>query len=405
MTGCAHVELRCAPAIRAGVHHINGSGGRIRHRIPVSVHCFPSCHAPAPHRDFRSDPPYRVPDRGGGRAAHSQPAASKLLAHAETQLGFNLFERVKGRLVATREAEILTPEVARLNQDLNSVRRLAASLRDRPNGHLRLGCAPALGLGLLPGVVRASRDAQPGITFDIHTHHSAELVQGLLTRELDLAITFDTNDYPGLTRMGLGHTELVHLSRKPGAGPLRLSELSDMAGDTLIVLDAGDASGALLQMTLDAQGLDPQVAIQVQTHYVACALVDAGCGDAIVDAITAQAMLRPGMSLRRLDPPLRVRHQHHGAQPGSPVRAAPRPDRAAQGRLRSAPGRARRPACLNVLGVSPKATGARRRPFLLQDCPHSPKGTWARRKRGAGVRYAVEPRDRRCPPPRIISPA
>mgnify|MGYP002714996862 CR=1 FL=1 len=59
-------------------------------------------------------------------------------------------------------------------------------------------------------------------------------------------------------------------------------------------------------MALDAQGLDPQVAIQVQTHYVGCALVDAGCGDAIVDAITAQAMLRPGMHLRRLDPPLRV---------------------------------------------------------------------------------------------------
>lgn len=246
----------------------------------------------------------------------SQPAASKLLAHAESQLGFKLFDRVKGRLVATREAEILTPEIARLSQDLSSVRRLASNLRDRPNGHLRLGCAPALGLGLLPGVVRDSRNAQPGITFDIHTHHSAELVQGLLTRELDLAITFDTNDYPGLTRMGLGHTELVHLSRKPGTGPLRLSELSAASaaatsaaatsGDTLILLDAGDASGALLQLALDAQGLAPQVAIQVQTHYVACALVDAGCGDAIVDAITAQAMLRPGMNLRRLEPALRV---------------------------------------------------------------------------------------------------
>lgn len=241
----------------------------------------------------------------------SQPAASKLLAHAESQLGFKLFDRVKGRLVATREAEILTPEIARLSQDLSSVRRLASNLRDRPHGHLRLGCAPALGLGLLPGVVRDSRDAQPGITFDIHTHHSAELVQGLLTRELDLAITFDTNDYPGLTRMGLGHTELVHLSRRPAQGPLRLSELSEAtdaaaSGDTLIVLDASDASGALLQLALDAQGLAPQVAIQVQTHYVACALVDAGCGDAIVDAITAQAMLRPGMTLRRLEPALRV---------------------------------------------------------------------------------------------------
>ncbi|MNU02542.1 hypothetical protein D3C72_2462840 [compost metagenome] len=34
--------------------------------------------------------------------------------------------------------------------------------------------------------------------------------------------------------------------------------------------------------------------------------MEAGCGDAIVDAITAQAMLRPGMSLRRLEPALRV---------------------------------------------------------------------------------------------------
>ena len=156
----------------------------------------------------------------------TQPAASKLLASAEAQLGFKLFERVKGRLVATREADILTPEVARLNQDLDSVRRLAASLRDRPHAHLRLGCAPALGLGLLPGVVRDSRQAQPGLTFDIHTHHSTELVNGMLTRELDLAVTFDTRDTPGLTRIELGHTELVHLSAQPGHGPLASSRIS-----------------------------------------------------------------------------------------------------------------------------------------------------------------------------------
>lgn len=234
----------------------------------------------------------------------SQPAASKLLANAETQLGFKLFERVKGRLVATREAEILSPEVTRLNQDLSSVRRLAASLRERPHGHIRLGCAPALGLGLLPQVVRASRENRPGITFDIHTHHSAELVQALLNRELDLAVTFDMQDYAGLTRSPLGYTELVHLGRKPdGSDTTRLADLVD---DTLIVLDSRDASGALLQMAMDAQGLNPDVAIQVQTHYVACALAEAGCGEAIVDAITARAMLRPGMVMRRLDPVLKV---------------------------------------------------------------------------------------------------
>jgi len=234
----------------------------------------------------------------------SQPAASKLLAHAEAQLGFKLFERVKGRLIATREAEILTPEVTRLNQDLNSVRRLAASLRERPHEHIRVGCAPALGLGLLPQVVRASRDDRPGITFDIHTYHSAELVQGLLNRELDLAVTFDMQDYAGLTRAPLGYTELVHLGRTAERG--ETTRLADLVDDTLIVLDSRDASGALLQMAMDAQGLNPDVAIQVQTHYVACALAEAGCGEAIVDAITVRAMLRPGMVARRLDPPLKV---------------------------------------------------------------------------------------------------
>ena len=229
----------------------------------------------------------------------TQPAASKLLANAEAHLGFKLFERVKGRLVATREAEILTPEIARINQDLNGVRKLAASLRERPHGHLRLGCAPALGLGLLPQVIRASRETRPGLTFDIQTHHSAELVQGLLTRELDVAITFDPGDHPGIKRLQVGATELAYLSRSPIPDPVSLSQL---ASRPFIIPDPRDHVGALVERTLEDAGIQASTRIVVQTHYVACSLVDAGCGDALVDSLTARAMIKPGMSLSRLDP-------------------------------------------------------------------------------------------------------
>ena len=37
----------------------------------------------------------------------SQPSVSKVLAHAEQQLGFRLFERIKMKLVPTPEANIL----------------------------------------------------------------------------------------------------------------------------------------------------------------------------------------------------------------------------------------------------------------------------------------------------------
>ena len=56
-------------------------------------------------------------------AAHllniSQPAASKALQHAEHQLGFALFARVRGRLEPTRNAQMLRPRVDRIMQELH----------------------------------------------------------------------------------------------------------------------------------------------------------------------------------------------------------------------------------------------------------------------------------------------
>ena len=55
----------------------------------------------------------------------TQPAVSRTLKHAELQLGFPLFERAGGRLVATAEARSLFPLVEKLFSDLDEVRRLA----------------------------------------------------------------------------------------------------------------------------------------------------------------------------------------------------------------------------------------------------------------------------------------
>lgn len=233
----------------------------------------------------------------------SQPAASKVLAHAESQLGFKLFERIKGRLYPTREASILAPQIARLGQDLASIRRLAANLRHSRQGHLRLGCAPALGLGLLPQTIRSFQKKGADATFEISTMHSAELVEGLRTRELDLIVTFDTGEHPGVSRREIGHTELAHLSRRKTSRPVRLDKLPNAS---LIVLDARDPAGALLDAELNALGAAIETRIVVQTHYVAYSLSENGCGDAIVDLLTGRAMVRPGMYLNRLVPAIRV---------------------------------------------------------------------------------------------------
>ena len=229
----------------------------------------------------------------------SQPAASKLLANAEAQLGFKLFERVKGRLVATPEADILAPQIARLNAELTQVRRLASNLQHGRQGHLRVGCSPALGLSLVPDVVRTMQVSQPHVTFDLRTHHSDELVSGLLTRELDVILTFDQATHPGIKRLTIGSTELVHIGRPGAPGIKPLSALHDRP---FIGLDPRDAAGAALHQHMTAAGIAPRLVAQAQTHYVAYGLAQAGCGETMTDLITGRAMLRPGMMLSRTAP-------------------------------------------------------------------------------------------------------
>ncbi|MGB3289356.1 MAG: LysR family transcriptional regulator [Burkholderiaceae bacterium] len=233
----------------------------------------------------------------------SQPAASKLLANAESQLGYKLFERIKGRLKPTREATILAPQVARLQQELTDLRRLAYNLKHMQQGHLRVGSTPAVGLGLLPSVIQRVHESQPHITFDLHTHHSSELVTGLQARELDMVVTFDPTEHPGVKHIPIGHTELMFMSRSEPTGPI---SLKDLPATPFIALEARDPSGLVLQRALDDHGLKLNIMAQVQTHYVACAMVEAGCGNTIIDLITARAMLRPGLTISRLTPRLKV---------------------------------------------------------------------------------------------------
>lgn len=77
---------------------------------------------------------------GAAQLLHvSQPAVTKVLQHAEQQLGFALFLRVRGKLQATPEALELEREVDKVSESLQGVRRLAQSLRRKPGHNLRIG--------------------------------------------------------------------------------------------------------------------------------------------------------------------------------------------------------------------------------------------------------------------------
>lgn len=247
---------------------------------------------------------------GAAQLLHvSQPAVSKVLQHAEQQLGFPLFLRVRGKLQATPEALELEREVDKVTESLQGVRRLAQSLRREPGHSVRIGAIPALALSLLPPAINEWTQRYPDIVCELSSAHSRELMQNLLMREVDVALTLQPPDHPGLKAQVLACGVLVTLAplgywTDDALGqPLPLIEL---AGAPLIGLSSADPLAARLDSYLEAVDPPPRVRIAVQTYSLARAMVESGAGLAVIDPFTALGASPATTAIRPLAPALPI---------------------------------------------------------------------------------------------------
>ncbi|WP_217473622.1 LysR family transcriptional regulator [Stutzerimonas stutzeri] len=239
----------------------------------------------------------------------SQPAASKILKHAELQLGFALFSRVRGKLQPTAEARILQQETERIAADLQSLRRLADNLGRGEERALRLICTPALAQALVPEALRGWRKRFARTRCHLATQHTAEIIEALLLREADVGLTLQAVEHPGLSSQTLAHGRMMVIApagwwpEEALAQPFRLEELADAP---LIGLDTRDALGGLLRGHLEALASPPRIDTWVQTYQLALSLVEAGQGLALVDPLTAQLGNGQLVQARPLEPHIPV---------------------------------------------------------------------------------------------------
>ncbi|ELB2133148.1 LysR family transcriptional regulator [Vibrio parahaemolyticus] len=242
---------------------------------------------------------------GAARLLHvSQPNVTRVLAHTEQQLGFALFERVKGRLVPTQEAKALLPEAEKVYQQLGQFRSLTNKVKQGTQ-HLRVGAPPVLAAHLLaPTVALLSKDH--GISFELLTANRDELCSGLLKHELDVAIAFGEETPPALMGHVLLKENLALIAPKSAAIPAEKTVILEelISHDLPIIgLDSRDPLGLLLHQTLSARDEHYQHAITVRSYSAAAELVKHQAGFAIVDPwTTKQYRQDDAVSVHALEP-------------------------------------------------------------------------------------------------------
>ncbi|MFT3791256.1 MAG: LysR substrate-binding domain-containing protein [Rudaea sp.] len=258
----------------------------------------------------------------------SQPAASKLLQHAEMQLGFALFTRVGGRLQLTAEGHQLRERVGKISDDLRDLQRLTDGMRQPRHRSLRVVSIPTLASHLLPDAISSLRRSFPDVRIELSTQHSREMIDSILLRESDLGLTLQDIFHPGIEQRPLATGHMVAIAprgwwpEKNLGKPIPLTALS---GAPLIGIAVRDGLGRSLQAYTQYLDPPPDIGIWVQTYQLARSLVANGHGLAMIDPFTACGASDEAVQVRPLEPPLDVNLslvQRKDGERASPVQKA-----------------------------------------------------------------------------------
>lgn len=229
----------------------------------------------------------------------SQPAVSKLLGHAARQAGLTLFERVKGRLVPTPEAQQLYAEIESLWRGVERVRDVSRALAHPETGTLRLGVSASLASHLAPRAVALLYEQFPLLKSRIEVLVSPIMVDALLDHSADLAIGLLPNAHPNLVTVRsyqCGLACAMHedhpLAAKASVTP------ADLRGERVITSPASTPYGQSLLRAYGKAGPQLRLDIEVRSATTACWFAQAGAGVAVIDSAAVAGQSFTGLAVR-----------------------------------------------------------------------------------------------------------
>lgn len=252
----------------------------------------------------------------------SQPSVSKVLAHAEQQLGYQLFERNKGKLLPTPEAHQLFGHVADVYRDIDRLRHVAKNLRETSSGRIRIASTPAFGVELLPRTIASFRENHQHTVFEIETLHLEEINNALLESRVDVGLAFDSIANPGIEEHLLAKGSFVVLAPLDSAFEHGASvSIEQLADQPFIGLNNRGPLGRLLSTHLATSGVELDIVAWSETYHVAKALVACGAGVTIADEITARSAAGGDVRVLPLEPTLKfdIKAMHLSSSPLSIV--------------------------------------------------------------------------------------
>ncbi|RYF08347.1 MAG: LysR family transcriptional regulator [Comamonadaceae bacterium] len=238
----------------------------------------------------------------------TQPAISRSISELEKATGFQLFDRVRGRLVPTAEGQLFFRDVETTFQGMDRLRTSAARIRDFGSGDIRIASLAAMGSTLVPHALRLFRQAHPSIAVTLQVAGSSTVRELVVSSRFDIGLAADEIDVAGVEHQLFATPKAV--CAMPAGHRLCEREVvtpTDLGGEEFIALSPEDTVRRKLEKIFQASNVRPKVVAETPNSSTVCALAMEGLGVGLVNPYATDGYRARGLVFRPFSAPVHFR--------------------------------------------------------------------------------------------------
>lgn len=200
----------------------------------------------------------------------SQPTLTTALKDMETELGVNLFHRVAGRLILSKDGEFffnrISPIVNEIDSSISDMRSFSKIKKP-----IRLGLPLQVGVFMIPILLGEFKNLYPDISFDVEEGGGLDIMQMVENENLDLAIAnYETDFSSNLSYQKLFSSDCCFcVNKNSPLAQKKNIDVTDIINQPLAIIKGGFLINKYIHQTFALHNKQPNIILYTnQLHTV-----------------------------------------------------------------------------------------------------------------------------------------
>ncbi|MBS0419915.1 MAG: LysR family transcriptional regulator [Proteobacteria bacterium] len=237
----------------------------------------------------------------------TQPAVSKLIAHLEGRVGMTLFERSRGRVKPTPEAQIFYEHVSQTFSILESLLVVAREIKTLKRGKLTVVCLPLLCNTWLPRQCVQFAQDKPDVSFSVQSQSSTRILEWVASGQVDLGIGMVGDDARVKADLLASVEAVCVIPKEHALAKKRIIKPQDFDRQSFVQTGGMDGTRDKIAAMFRTFDIHPKLRFDTIIGSTTCNFVAANGGVSLVNAVSAWEFQHMGYEIRRFEPELRFK--------------------------------------------------------------------------------------------------